>query len=360
MMPIREESGADSLLVDTVTRIFSELSTPDVIDRAEEGELQEQLWNALGETAVPWAWVPEDAGGVGLSVTDCAPVLQLAGRYAVPAPVCETLISGWLLAHTGCEVPLTSLTVAPVNNSGSVTLGPGERLNGRLYQVPYAAGVEQIIVVVPCDNEYAIVSVPRSKAQLSPGVSLAGEPLNDIRFDGIAVNIIKKCDHPGLIEALCRVGALVRSFQMAGALDRILDMTVGYSLEREQFGRPVARFQAVQHNIAVLAEEAAAALCAADYGLLQWAGSGIDDMRTEYAIAAAKIRCGEAATRGAKIAHQVHGAMGFAREYPLHQFTRRLWSWSDDFGSVSEWAARLGRLVCRAGSNAFWPTITAT
>ena len=360
MIPVMEKSEADPVLVDAVTRIFSELCTPDVINRAEQGELQEQLWNALCETAIPWAWVPENYGGAGLAVIECAPVLRLAGKYAVPAPLCETLISGWLLAWAGCEVPLTSLTAAPVNSAGSVTLSPDGRLNGEVYKVPYAAEVEQIIVIVPCDNECAIVSVPRLEAELSHATNLAGEPLNDIRFDDHPVSVIGKCDCPGLVEALCRVGALVRSFQMAGALDRILDMTVGYALEREQFGRPIAGFQAIQHNVAVLAEEVAAALCAADYGLMQWARFGIDDMRTEFAIAAAKIRCGEAAVKGAKIAHQVHGAMGFAREYHLHQFTRRLWSWCDDFGSASEWATLLGNRVCRTGSKALWPTITAT
>ena len=360
MIPVMEKSEADPVLVDAVTRIFSELCTPDVINRAEQGELQEQLWNALSETAIPWAWVPENYGGAGLAVIECAPVLRLAGKYAVPAPLCETLISGWLLAWAGCEVPLTSLTAAPVNSAGSVTLSPDGRLNGEVYKVPYAAEVEQIIVIVPCDNECAIVSVPRLEAELSHATNLAGEPLNDIRFDDHPVSVIGKCDRPGLVEALCRVGALVRSFQMAGALDRILDMTVGYALEREQFGRPIAGFQAVQHNAAILAEEVAAALCAADNGLMQWARFGIDDMRTEFAIAAAKIRCGEAAVKGAKIAHQVHGAMGYAREYHLHQFTRRLWSWCDDFGSASEWATLLGNRVCRTGSKALWPTITAT
>lgn len=354
-----EQSEVNPVLVSAVTRIFSELSTQDVINRAEKGQPQEQLWNALSAAAVPWAWVPEEYGGAGLSVIDCAPVVRLSGKYAVPAPLCETLISAWLLAHTGCEVPITSLTVAPVNSAGSVTLSTKGRLNGVVYRVPYAAEVEQIIVIVPCDSDYAIVSVPEQQAQLSNGANLAGEPLNDIRFNDLNANIIGQYKHPDLIEAVHRVGALVRSLQIAGALDRILEMTVDYARERKQFGRAIAGFQAVQHNIAVLAEEVAAAQCAADNGLMQWARFGIDDTRTEFATAAAKIRCGEAAAKGAKIAHQVHGAMGFTREYPLHQFTRRLWSWCDDFGSTSDWALKLGYLVCREGSTKLWPVITA-
>ena len=358
-MPVMEKSETASVLVNTVTRIFAEFSTPDAVNRSEAGEAQDQLWSALSETAIPRAWVPEDKGGAGLSLIDGAHIPRLAGNYAVPAPVCETLIAGWLLARTGCEVPATSMTVAPVNHAGSLTLSADGRLNGVVYRVPYAAGVEQIIVIVPGDDEYAIVSVPEREAQLSHGANLAGEPLNDIRFNDLSVSILGKCGQPGLVEALRRVGALVRSLQMAGALERILDMTVEYALERKQFGRPIAGFQAVQHNVAVLAEEAAAAACAADNGLMHWDRFGIEDTRTEFAVAAAKIRCGEAVAKGAKIAHQVHGAMGIAKEYPLHQFTRRLWSWCDDFGPTAEWAAALGYLVCREGSAALWPAITA-
>ena len=146
--------GADSVLVDTVTRIFSELSTPTVISQAEEGEPAEQLWNALCESAVPWAWVPEEYGGVGASVADGAAILRLAGKYAAPVPVCETLIASWLLAEAGCEVPLTSLTVAPVNTAESLSLTPNGRLNGVAYRVPYATEAERIIVAVPCSDEW--------------------------------------------------------------------------------------------------------------------------------------------------------------------------------------------------------------
>ena len=75
-------------------------------------------------------------------------------------------------------------------------------------------------------------------------------------------------------------------------------------------------------------------------------------------MATAKIRAGEAAGTGAAIAHQVHGAMGFTREYSLHQATRRLWSWRDDFGAESVWAISLGEMIAGRGADALWPTLT--
>ena len=77
-----------------------------------------------------------------------------------------------------------------------------------------------------------------------------------------------------------------------------------------------------------------------------------------FAVAVAKSRIGEAAGRGAEIAHQVHGAMGFTREHNLHYSTRRLWSWRDEFGNESYWQTRLGRAVAASGADALWPMLS--
>ncbi len=69
--------------------------------------------------------------------------------------------------------------------------------------------------------------------------------------------------------------------------------------------------------------------------------------RQEFLIAIAKTRVGDAATLASEIAHQVHGAIGFTKDYSLQLSTRRLWSWRDEFGGDTEWAARLAPSVCR-------------
>jgi alkylation response protein AidB-like acyl-CoA dehydrogenase len=103
----------------------------------------------------------------------------------------------------------------------------------------------------------------------------------------------------------------------------------------------------------------AAAGAAADAASAAIVRHGIDDGRALFAVAAAKIRAGEAAGAGAAIAHQVHGAMGFTREYSLHHSTRRLWAWRDDFGAESVWAMRLGNIAISAGARALWPALTS-
>ena len=146
----------------------------------------------------------------------------------------------------------------------------------------------------------------------------------------------------------------MRSAQMAGALQSVLETSVQYARERVQFGRPIGRFQAIQQNLAVLAGQAAAATAAAE-AAIEAAAQGLDS----FAIAAAKIRAGEAAGIGAAIAHQVHGAIGFTQEHRLHYATRRLWSWRDEFGNEAWWARRLGGEVAAAGADRLWQGITA-
>ena len=148
------------------------------------------------------------------------------------------------------------------------------------------------------------------------------------------------------------VGALMRAAQMAGAMEAALDLATTYANDRVQFGRPIGKFQAIQQQLALLAEEAAAALVAVESAAISVAEGR---QSAEFALAAAKIRAGEAAGTVAEIAHQVHGAIGFTEEHSLHYLTRRLWSWRDEFGDEAYWAGLLGRRIAAAGGAGLWP-----
>jgi acyl-CoA dehydrogenase len=205
----------------------------------------------------------------------------------------------------------------------------------------------------------AVALVAADAADVSEGTSLAGDALNAVRFDGVRPEAVKEAP-PGLdAEALMLMGAATRAMQMAGALEAILDLAVAYANERVAFGRPIAKFQAVQHNLARLAGEAAAAIAAAGSAADAIATATRFDEGLFLEAASAKIRVGEAAGEGAAIAHQVLGAIGFTREHVLHRFTRRLWAWRDDFGSESAWAVKLGQLVAAKGADALWPMLAA-
>jgi acyl-CoA dehydrogenase len=344
--------STDNIIVDTATRIFQDLGEPAVINDAESGVWPKALWDALEESGLPLAWVPEDLGGAGATMAEGFAVLRAAGRFAVPAPLAETLMAGWLLARAGIAVPAGPMTIAPVHADGHITLGADGELSGRARRVPFARNAGHIAVLAHRGNERVAALVAGSGLPIAQDKSLAGEPRDTVSFDAAVPEAVNPVDLDE--DMIQRFGAAVRLQQMAGALEKILEQSVQWALDRSQFGRPIAKFQAVQHNLATLAGEVAAAGAAADLAAEACAG---DDLGAAE-VAIAKVRAGEAAGAGAAIAHQVHGAMGFTYEHTLHHATRRLWSWREEFGNEAVWATRLGRMVAAQGADRLWPFIT--
>jgi hypothetical protein len=155
-------------------------------------------------------------------------------------------------------------------------------------------------------------------------------------------------------EAKFRAMALARSGQIAGAISAALTLCIEHTRQRQQFGKPLASFQAIQQQLAVLAEEAAAARAAAAS-----AAHAADRSEAGFEIASAKLRCNIAAGQAASIAHQVHGAIGFTMEYDLQKFTRPLWLWRSEYGNDRHWADIIGKLAAARGADGFWPGLTA-
>lgn len=349
-------SAPDDILLDTVTRIFRDLADPRAAG-AEDGNWRETLWPALEDAGVPRAWVPESAGGAGADMAGGFAILGRAGAFAVSAPLAETLIAGWLLARAGLAVPPGPLAVAGAGADARLALDPSGLLRGAAPAVAFAAPAGHVAARAG-DGRVALVA--RGACGVAEGANLAGEPRNDVTFDAVRPEAIG--ERPVAARDLRAVGAVARAAQMAGALEAILGLTVEHAKARKAFGRPIAKFQAVQHELAKLAGEAAAADAAAGAAADAISAHGDSparfDDRTWMEAACAKIRVGEAAGAGAAIAHQMHGAIGFTEEYVLHRFTRRLWSWRDDFDAESLWAAQLGGMAADGGADGFWPALT--
>ena len=361
---------SDSIIIDTVTRVCQDLCEPGVINDAEEGKWPEALWNALEESGLTLTWVSDEIGGAGAELGDGFDVLKVGGAFAVPVPLAETLLAGWLLGQAGIQVPSGPMTAAPCSAGTRIVLKGGQ-LEGTAKAVPFARNAEHIAVLareagpVP-DQEALVVAIVRAGAcSIVPGTSLAGEPADDVSFDAVVPVSVEPAPE-GLDEAALEAfGAAIRCVQMAGALQRILDQCVEYVMEREQFGRALAKFQAIQHMLAELAGEAAAAGAAAEavaeavsaegaLGADGWSDAALAE------VATAKVRIGEAVTKGSTIAHQAHGAMGFTYEHSLHHRTRRMWVWRDEFGNEAEWSIRLGRMVAKRGGDDLWAFVTGT
>jgi acyl-CoA dehydrogenase len=346
-----------TILSETCTRLFTDRATTAVLEGAEKGEWPAALWQALEENGLTLPQVPEARGGAGGSWTDAFVVLMAAGRFAAPVPLAETMLAGSILAEAGLDAPLGPMTVAPVHMDEGLTLahqGGGWALSGRARRVPWGARAEHVVVVADGGGSPMVALVAGGGAKVEADASLAREPRDTLTWSGAPVVAAAPLHGRLGKQPVWAGGALVRSAQMAGGLEFLLAQSAKYVTERKQFGRPLAAFQAIQQNLALLAGHTAAAGMAAQqaFHAVDRTGEGGD---ASFEIAVAKVRTGEAAGLGAGIAHQAHGAIGFTYEHSLHFVTRRLWSWRAEFGAESHWSVALGREVAARGADALWP-----
>jgi acyl-CoA dehydrogenase len=251
------------------------------------------------------------------------------------------------------------MTVAPASPRDHLMLNADGTITGRSRGVPFAKDAKYIAVVASGIGGASIALVDASTSRIEAGLGLADDPSDTVHFDTVKPVTLQSAPSGFDQNALLLMGALVRSQQIAGALETMLGIGVNYSGERVAFEKKISKFQAVQHNLARLAGEAAAALAAATSAADTIASSKSFDEAVFLEAAAAKIRCSEAAEKGAAIAHQVHGAIGFTIEHILHRYTLRALGWRDDFGSESYWAVELGKMVAARGADELWPLVAS-
>jgi acyl-CoA dehydrogenase len=340
-------TGADGereLLRRTVEDLLAGHCTPARVAAAAAGSGWDAgLWQALAETGLTLAGSPEEAGGSGGDLYAAADIAAAAGAAAAPVPLAETLAAGMLLGRAGLAIPSGPLTVA-------VASGPGLR------RVPYGRLATTVAAGSGGDGDW--LAVIASAGRDGTGRNLADEPRDEVILGGDA----EMHDAPaGTAEYARRLLRLFRSLLIAGAAQRALDLTVTYVQEREQFGRPLARFPTVQQELARMAGEVAligAATQAAVAAEAPAAGGAVS------AVVAAKAQASSGAGVVAAIAHQLHGAIGTTQEHRLRLTTTRLWSWRDEDGSEAECCAELGRAAlaaaARAGAGAggLWPWLS--
>ncbi|MGA7803388.1 acyl-CoA dehydrogenase family protein [Bradyrhizobium sp.] len=351
---------SENIVVETAEKIFSDLADAQTINRDGNGAWKAPLWQALTEAGLPLSWVPEDCGGSGASVAEGFSVLGAAGRFAIAVPLAETMLAGWLLAQARIASPAGEMTVAPASPKDRITLNADGTLSGRARGVPFATAAKHIAVLASGADGASIALVAAGATRIQAGLNLANDASDTVSFDKVQPLALEPAPLGFDQTALMLMGGVVRSLQIAGALESMLDISVRYSNERVAFEKKISKFQAVQHNLAKLAGESAAALAAATSAADTLASNAaFDDDAVFLEAVAAKIRCAEAAEKGGAIAHQVHGAIGFTIEHILHRYSLRALSWRDDFGSESFWAVELGKRVAVRGADELWPLVAS-
>ncbi len=348
-------SGMAEILAESVRDLCRRHCDRALQARIETGHWPADVWRAVEDSGLCDALLPESASGPGIGRADALSLAVPLGEAAMPLPILETMLARGLLHEAGLAIPAGPLSLAAERfDAFELTLANGAaRLTGQAHRVPYAGKVDHIVVLAGSAAGPQLALLRTADCALAPAASLADEPRDGVRADGVtpvamAATTLAAAD-------LTAAMAVLRSAQIAGALKTVLRMASEYAVLRKQFGRSLSRFQAIQHSLAQLVEQTAAAIAAADAGIETIAGD-----RDPVLIAAAKIRSGEAAGAGAAIAHQVLGAIGYTREHDLNLFTRRLWSWRDEYGNEAVWSRRLGRRLVAAGADRLWQGLTAS
>jgi len=351
-------SETGKIFSESLARLFTNHDAAAGITSGRTLAWSDSLWKDLHELGLPLLMVEEQKGGAGAGTADLFDVLAIAGRHAVPVPVTESVIATWLANQHDLQLPAGATTLAvewPSSESSLTTTRDGDWLvlNGTLDCVPWGRRCSSLVTLV--QDQIVVVEVDTTSATMSIAErnNLADEPSDCVTLTNHRIPASAcasaQIDNDGIL----RIAALGRAAQMCGAMHAVLELTMQYVSDREQFGRPLKKFQAIQHYLARMYCEVVAATTATR-GALELP----DAAGAPFECAAAIVRTREAATEIAAISHQCHGAIGFTAEYQLGRLTKRLWAWRDEYGDESQWRNALGALVLSDNEASLWQRLT--
>ena len=329
------------LICESTTRLFGSYDPLGQSERTWPAD----LWQDAEEAGLPLALLSEKEGGFGFSAIEALAPVRIAAAHAVPLPLGETMLANHILALAGLD---------PVEGPAAIVHGGAESL----VAVPFGRHIAGVVVLSPEQGNKSLALYRPGPEAWRHGENIAGEARDCLSCSELGSSV-SSAEAPIRVETLYAMLAMLRATQMAGAMSRALEMTLRYAGERQQFGRSLGRFQAIQHNCAIMAGHVAAACAGADMAITALPKAlSVPEVFTTLA-AAAKVRAGEGATQVAALAHQVHGAIGFSHEYALHPLSRRLWSWRDEDGTEADWSARLSSSVLTLPERGLWAHLTS-
>ncbi|MFC7686376.1 acyl-CoA dehydrogenase family protein [Ureibacillus sp. GCM10028918] len=341
-------SEMKDMIVDVVERIFKEKVEKETVDLLESGAWSEDVWQLILENEIEKVAVKEEHGGAGGDYEDLLHLYRLVGKYAVPIPFVEHTLANLVIDFANLH-PLTELSTVHLATK-PLELAEG-KVFGKLQQVPWARYAEKLVTLATEQGKQYLILMDLKDATIEKQTNLAAEPRDTLQFTDVKI----LASHPlpdEQHEFLTKLQTAATVSKMVGAIDRAFELAVQFSKEREQFGRPIHRFQLVQQHLAILAGEQALSIAALDniIALLQ-EGEVTDE------VAFARLKLDDASRIVATSSHQVHAAIGVTHEHRLHHYTRRLWAWRDEDFHAKYWKKELAQKMLHS-SNTLWEAIT--
>jgi len=286
------------------------------------------LWRTIGqELGLTGIGVAAERGGAGGDFIDAAVVFEEAGRTLLPAPVTSVLVAGAVLDSCGEVGADAAAGVAGGEHVVVVGLGDGlvterDRLTGAVAHV--LDGDVADAVVVAGQEALWLVDLHSPGARFDPSVTLdATRGQASLMLTGATAKRLGDGRAAQLAVDLLRVAL---SVEAVGAARHCLELTVAHLKTREQFGRPIGSFQALQHRAADLVVDLEVAASTAYYAAWAAAEAQRGESGDELTVVAplAKAVCAEAAWRIAAQTIQMHGGIGFTWEHDAHRYFKRL------------------------------------
>ncbi|GAA1393620.1 hypothetical protein GCM10009613_40360 [Pseudonocardia kongjuensis] len=332
--------NVDPMLADTIDSVLGDRRGRPADGRGATS-FDRELWTSLTDLGFARLTTPETSGGSGAGGPAGAYLARRLAFHALDVPQVEhDLLAGWLLDRTG---------LPPAGDGGVDTVCVLDD-DGRGI-APYGAVADRVVLVRPDGDGWRVAVAAPADLVLGHGTNPAGEPRSAVVATGPVHGV--PVDRR-LVEDLLLRGALARAAQICGALERAVELSIQHAGTREQFGRRLADFQAVQALIIDAAAETALALAAVD-GAVDLAGAA--DPGLPFAVAVARSCTGHAASVVTRNAHQVHGAIGTTAEHDLHRSTTRALAWRNDYGHLHGWDDAVTTMAARAGDRALWPLL---
>jgi acyl-CoA dehydrogenase len=317
------------------------------------------LWDRLAQAGMTAIGVAEDQGGSGGTFLDASDVIAVLAQAAAQVPLAEHLLVAIpTIAAAGLARPdpKSPVTCAFGGNLAVVTDTGGERLSGSVARVPWGRFADLVLVEASRGGERVLCLVETSTAEVADDRNLAGEPRETLAFNRVPLGPqhVRPLPDDLLRAAEARI-ALARAVQLSAGITQILEWTVQYVSVRSQFGRTLSQFQSVQADLALMASECCAAAALSEAAAVEVDRSGIHAQLA----AASYVRAVAASRIATRIAHQLHGAIGFTLEHRLHTITTTLWSLLDEGGDEMRWAQLLGESMADIGREGLWAALTA-
>jgi alkylation response protein AidB-like acyl-CoA dehydrogenase len=297
------------------------------------------LWSQLAELGLTGITVPEVHGGLGMSALDFVLLAQECGYVALPEPLVHSaLVAVPMLSAIGGELAAQWL---PKIAAGDAKVVVGLAQNS----VVEDAHVADLLLLQQGDT---LVAATADQIALRHNESIdPSRKLYTVEVLSGAVTVATGAHAATLVANALNHGALGCAAQALGLAQRMIDLTVKYTSERQQFGKPIGSFQAVKHhmaNVAVRLEYAKAPTHRAAYAIA--AGQAV----ASQAVSHAKLIACEAASLAAKNCHQAHGAMGYTWEVDLHIFMKKAWALANTWGDAGFHKSRVADHIFAPGA----------